>query len=195
VSPDEQASPDSEPTPEDEVVIEAEAIVADATVADDGAELVEEDLDQLGLVAKERDEMRELAQRLQADFENYRKRAARQAEDTAARQTAEIVTSLLPVLDAFDLAQAHLAESTDPSDEAAALSQARSLLLDTLTKQGLEAVSGAGEPFDPQVHDAVMHAPADDDREDAGPIVDEVLRAGWSWRGTVLRPAMVRVKG
>ncbi|MEI8050452.1 MAG: nucleotide exchange factor GrpE [Actinomycetes bacterium] len=195
MSPDEQGSPDSEPTPEDEVVIEAEAIVADATVADDGAELVEEDLDQLSLVAKERDEMRELAQRLQADFENYRKRAARQAEDTAARQTAEIVTSLLPVLDAFDLAQAHLAESTDPSDEAAALSQARSLLLDTLTKQGLEAVSGAGEPFDPQVHDAVMHAPADDDHEAAGPIVDEVLRAGWSWRGTVLRPAMVRVKG
>ncbi len=155
---------------------------------------VEEDLDELGLLAKERDEFREMAQRLQADFENYRKRMARQGEEVATRLAADLISSLLPVLDAFDLAQAHASDDGEQSVEGKALLQARSLLLDTLTKAGLEPVPGSGEPFDPQVHDAVAHA-EDEEGAGSGPVVDEVLRAGYSWRGTVLRPAMVRVKG
>jgi molecular chaperone GrpE len=98
------------------------------------------------------------------------------------------VVTLLPVLDAFDLAQAHFEDST--SDEAAALTQSRSLLLETLRKDGLERIDAVGVAFDPQVHDAVAHVQGDGEQ-----IIDEVLRAGYLWKGAVLRPAMVRVKG
>ena len=92
--------------------------------------------------------------------------------------------------DAFDLAQAHFSSDTD---EAQALTQARGLLLDTLAKEGLERIDEVGVAFDPQVHDAVAHV--NDGEGDEGQVVDEVLRAGYRWKGAVLRPAMVRVKG
>jgi len=177
-----------------DVVKDAEAILADSAQVDEAvADEVEVELDELTVLAKERDDMLELAQRTQADFENFRRRALERAEEAGRAGAAAVVSSLLPVLDALELAEAHLVSGADPSEEAKALQQARALLLDTLTKQGLEAVVGAGEAFDPQVHDAVMHVEADGDSD--GPVVDEVLRTGWTWKGAVLRPAMVRVKG
>jgi molecular chaperone GrpE len=80
------------------------------------------------------------------------------------------------------------------SEESAALSQARSLLLDTLAKEGLERIDVVGTAFDPQVHDAVAHI-ADDGEGEGEQVIDEVLRAGYRWKGAVLRPAMVRVMG
>ena len=69
---------------------------------------------------------------------------------------------------------------------------ARGLLLATLAKEGLERVDDVGAAFDPQVHDAVAHVEGDGDGDQ---VIDEVLRAGYRWKGSVLRPAMVRVKG
>jgi molecular chaperone GrpE len=143
---------------------------------------------------RERDEYLDALRRLQADFENYRKRVERQFEELAARGVTALVNRLLPVLDALDLAEEHLLaeEARDGvlAAETKALVQARALLLDTLEKEGLERAGTAGEPFDPTVHDAVAHAEGED-----GPVVDEVLRAGYRWRGQVLRPAMVKVRG
>ena len=144
--------------------------------------------DELSEVERERNEYLDTLQRLQAEFENYRKRVAKSSEDAAVRAAGSIVVTLLPVLDAFDLAQAHFEDST--SDEAAALTQSRSLLLETLRKDGLERIDAVGVAFDPQVHDAVAHEQGDGEQ-----IIDEVLRAGYLWKGAVLRPAMVRVKG
>ena len=141
---------------------------------------------------RQRDEYLDALQRLQADFENYRKRVARTAEDAAARAAGEIAGKLLPVLDALDLAQAHFADST--SDEATALTQSRALLLDTLEKAGLERVDATGVEFDPTIHDAVAHVPVEGEG-DGTHEVTEVLRAGYRWRGGVLRPAMVQVRG
>ena len=141
---------------------------------------------------RQRDEYLDALQRLQADFENYRKRVARTAEEAAARASGELAGKLLPVLDALDLARAHFAESA--SDEAAALTQSRALLLDTLEKAGLERVDAAGVEFDPTVHDAVAHVPVEGEG-DGSHEVTEVLRAGYRWRGSVLRPAMVQVRG
>jgi molecular chaperone GrpE len=152
--------------------------------------------DPLGEAERARDEYLAALQRLQADFENYRKRVARTADDVAGRIAADLVIKLLPVIDALDLAQSHFAtapESELDSLEAKALVQARSLLLDTLAREGLARIDEAGGTFDPQVHDAVAHV--------AGPpgvaeqVVDDVLRAGYTWKGAVLRPAMVRVRG
>jgi molecular chaperone GrpE len=139
-------------------------------------------------VERERDEYLDALQRLQADFENYRKRVARSSMDAADRAAGEVVAKMLPVLDAFDLAAAHFLNA--PSEEAEALAQARGLLLDALSKEGLARIDEVGVAFDPQVHDAVAHIEGDE-----GPVVDQVLRAGYLWKGSVLRPAMVRVQG
>ena len=164
----------------------------------------------------ERDEYLGALQRLQAEFANYRKRVQRQQEEQSARAAADLVVKLLPVVDALDLAEAHLRLGDGPaSAEATALIQARALLVDALAREGLERVDEADVPFDPVIHDAVAHVPADengaDDDRGAGPsgetppaektsgdhvtMVDGVLRAGYRWRDQVLRPAMVRVRG
>ena len=154
-------------------------------------EAANEPADPLSQLERERDDYLDSLQRLQADFENYRKRVARTAEESAVRAAGVLVVKLLPVLDVLDLAQAHFAG--EANEEAAALEQSRSLLLDTLEKEGLERIDGVGVLFDPQVHDAVAHVPSDDGETDQ--VVDDVLRAGYRWKGAVLRPAMVRVKG
>ena len=133
------------------------------------------------LTAK-RDQFKNIALRLQADFENYRKRVTSQAADEAHRATARLVEELLPVLDACEAAFAHGAEGVEPIWSA---------LIGTLQKQGLEAMDLQGKPFDPTEADAVLHEEGDSGEA----IVAEVMRTGYRWKGRVLRPAMVKVKG
>ena len=84
------------------------------------------------VLESERDEYLLALQRTQADFENYRKRIQRMQEEQSARAASALVTKLLPVLDTLDLAQAHQSESSAESDDAKALTAARSMLLDAL---------------------------------------------------------------
>jgi len=171
-------------------------VTDDVTTPNDDEVVVDvsdEPVDGRSDIERERDEFKDALQRLQADFENYRKRVARTTDEVVARSVADVVAKLLPVLDAFDLAQAHFATATTDeleSVEAKALVQARSLLLDTLTKEGLDRIDQIGVPFDPTVHDAVAHVDGDGEQ-----LVDDVMRAGYQWKGAVVRPAMVRVKG
>ena len=164
------------------------------TPNDEGVIGVSDELiDERSEVERERDEFKDALQRLQADFENYRKRVARTTDEVVARSVADVVAKLLPILDAFDLAQAHFAIATTDeleSVEAKALVQARSLLLDTLTKEGLDRIDQIGVPFNPTIHDAVAHVDGEGEQ-----VVDDVMRAGYQWKGAVVRPAMVRVKG
>ena len=133
-------------------------------------------------VMKERDEFKDIALRVQADFENYRKRAASQMGDELDRALGKLVEQLLPVLDACEAAVAHGVEGVE---------QVWSSLIGALQKQGLEALDLAGKPFDPALADAVMHEEGDGGE----PIVIETLRTGYQWKTRVLRPAMVKVKG
>ena len=108
---------------------------------------VEEILDERSESEQQRDEYKDALQRLQADFENYKKRVARTSEEVVTRAVADVVAKLLPVLDALDLAQAHFTNADTSeldSAEAKALIQARGLLLDTLKKEGLDRVDGLG---------------------------------------------------
>ena len=133
-------------------------------------------------VIKERDEFKDIALRVQADFENYRKRAAVQLSDEVDRSTGRIVEAMLPVLDACEAAVAHGVEGVE---------NIWSSLLGTLQKSGLEALDLQGQPFDPALAEAVLHEEGDGGEA----VVVEVLRTGYRWKGRVLRAAMVKVKG
>ena len=138
----------------------------------------------LDTVIKERDEYKDLALRLQADFENFRKRVAGQLADDVDRATGKLVESILPVLDACEAAAAHGVQGIE---------SVWSALLGALQKQGLEALDLVDKPFDPTTAEAVVHEPGD--VEQIGPVVVEVLRTGYRWKGRVVRAAMVKVKG
>ena len=153
------------------------------------------DADPLTTALAERDEYLDSLRRLQAEFENYKKRVAKQQSDQAARAAASLVDKLLPVLDALDLATDHVGDHV--SDEAKALVAASGLLQGVLAKEGLERIDPVGQEFDPNAHEAVGQVPAPEDAEptvSGEPLVAQVMRAGYRWHGTVVRPAMVMVQ-
>jgi molecular chaperone GrpE len=166
----------------DEPVFDREPVPGDGDKTSDEADAAEQVSSDITALAAERDQFKDIAVRLQADFENYRKRVTTQAGEEAHRATARLVEELLPVLDACEAAFAHGAEQVEPIWSA---------LIGALQKQGLEAMDIQGKPFDPTEADAVMHEEGDVDE----PIVAEVMRTGYRWKGRVLRPAMVKVKG
>ncbi len=153
----------------------------DAAAPADPATGIENDLVAL---SAERDQFKDIALRLQADFENYRKRIVSQQADDVDRATGRLVDGLLPVLDACEAAFAHGTVGVEPIWSA---------LLGTLQKHGLEVMDLDGKPFNPADADAVVHEAADE--ADAEPVVADVLRTGYRWKGRVLRAAMVKVKG
>jgi len=131
----------------------------------------------------ERDANLDARARLQAEFENYRKRSAKQELEQTARAHEMLVNKLLPTLDAFDAALAHGLEGLEPLQQA---------LVGTLEREGLGKLVPTGQPFDPTEHEAVLHEEGGAD-EEHGVVVD-VLRAGYAWKGRVIRPAMVKVR-
>ena len=140
------------------------------------------DIDKL---VEERNQYLELAQRVQADFENYRKRVSAQTADDVDRATGRIAEALLPVLDACEAAFVAHPVEVEPLFN---------LLLGELKKQGLEAMNLHGQPFDPALAEAVLQEPADGDGDGTTVVVD-VMRSGYTWKGRVLRAALVKVKG
>jgi molecular chaperone GrpE len=181
----------------DDDVVEGEVLNAE-----DVGEFVGQgvDDDPVAVALNQRDEYLDSLRRLQADFENYKKRVAKQQADQVARAAVSLVDKILPVLDTLDLAIEHLAdaESADGRSLVAASSQLR----DVLVKEGLERLDPIGEVFDPNSHEAVGHLPAEEPADgetvvdsSGEPVVGQVMRAGYRWRGAVVRPAMVMVRG
>ncbi len=160
---------------------------------DGAADAVE--ADPLEVALSQRDEYLDSLRRLQAEFENYKKRVLKQQTEQVARAAAGLVDKLLPVLDALDLATDHVGDAD--SAEAKALVAASGLLQGVLAKEGLERIDPSGEEFDPNAHEAVGQVPAPADAEPTAtgePRVAQVMRAGYRWHGTVVRPAMVMVE-
>ncbi len=153
----------------------------------DEAREVEGDLDELVATAAQRDEYLALAQRTQADFENYRKRVARESAAAAERGVAKLAKELLPALDNLDRALEAAAEQ-DPLLEGVRL--VRSELGAALARVGIESFDPAGEPFDPTHHEAMAQQPVEG--ADSGTVV-EVYQPGYRLNGTVIRPARVVV--
>ena len=141
---------------------------------------------------EERDRYLDLAQRTQADFENYRKRAAKDAANAGERAKAGLVRELLPVLDNLERALATAVhDDGDASPVVEGVRLVRADLVGVLERSGVQAFDPAGEPFDPTVHEALSTRPADDGT-DPGTVVD-VVEKGYRLNDTVLRPARVIV--
>jgi molecular chaperone GrpE len=176
---------------------------------------VEGDLDELVTVAAERDEYLALAQRTQADFENYRKRVARESALALERGAVKLAKELLPALDnldrALDAADQEAAQRAagqrpaggrpSPSDRGPGGPAGDSLLLqgvrlvrseltDALARVGIESFAPVGEIFDPSLHEAMVHQPVPGA---ASGTVAEVYQPGYRLGEHVIRPARVVV--
>ncbi|HEX2274584.1 MAG TPA: nucleotide exchange factor GrpE [Acidimicrobiales bacterium] len=166
----------------DEALAEARAeeALVDVEVDEEVEEAEQALLDDLAKLAAERDDYLDQLRRLTADFDNYRKRIVKQQTEHLERAAEDLVEKLLDVLDVFDAALAH----------GEGFEQVHAALVALLEKEGLERIDPAGKPFDPNEADAVAHEDADE-----GPVVSDVLRPGYRWKGRLLRPAMVKVRG
>jgi molecular chaperone GrpE len=179
---------------DEEEVVDAEVVDdpsgGDQPDGDGAAEVVERDLDDLGETKRERDEYLELAQRTRADFENYRKRVAKESSDALVRGKAELARELLPVID--NLERALQAGEKSSANEALARGVAlvHEELRGRLRNAGVEDFDPTGERFDPELHEALSTQPAEG--TESG-LVLETVEKGYRLNGQVLRPARVVV--
>jgi molecular chaperone GrpE len=146
--------------------------------------------DELESVRREATAHLDTAQRLQADFDNYRKRVARDAEDAAKRAGQRVIAEMLPVLDNLERALAHVESGGDGVHLTEGVRMVLQQVLDVFGKEGVERIDPLGQPFDPNEHQAVGQAERDDVPE--GTVVD-MYQAGYRMHGRVLRPAAVVV--
>ena len=181
----------------DEEVVEAEDSPENSESG--AADQVERDLDELNErrpqtpppdLKRERDEYLELAQRTKADFENYRKRVARETSEALARGKADLARQLLPAVDNLERA---LEAGVDPSSHDAlvkGVAMVRDELHNRLEGAGVEAFDPTGEKFDPQLHEAL--STRSDEGSESG-VVLETVEKGYRLNGQVLRAAKVVV--
>ena len=173
---------DVEETPAEEV--EAETPAEEETVEKEP----EEEADPIAVLEEERDGLRDQLLRLRAEFQNYRKRTARDNERIRARATESLMADLLPVMDHLELALSHA------DDDSGALAEGINMVLrqfvDTLGKHGLEPIASEGETFDPELHEALMQQPSEEVEE--GKVLTE-FQKGYHLGDAVLRHAKVIV--
>ena len=127
--------------------------------------------------------------RLQAEFENYRKRMVKEQTGMIERASASIVERLLPILDNFELALMAADRTKDYESMVRGVEMVYGELLEVLKREGLERIESLHKPFDPELHEAVMHAEGEGDEI----VVLDEMRPGYKLGGRVIRPAMVKV--
>ncbi len=186
-------------SPEEEEVVVGEVVEGDAGAlepADVGIELPADPeearqvlLDEVVAARREAASNLDDLRRVAAEFDNYRKRIARDRHDIVDRASQRVVESILPVLDSFDSAFTHDPQTPTEEKLVAGMRSTYHQLVDVLRKEGLEPIDALGEPFDPEVHEAVASAA----EGDGSLVVSDELRKGYRLRGRVIRPALVAV--
>ena len=139
-------------------------------------------------LAKELQESQDRYLRLMAEYDNFRKRSAKEKEGIYADATAAAYSGLLPVLDNFE--RAFESPDASPDDFRKGVEMTQKQLLEVFEKAGVEIFGKPGDPFDPNLHNAVMHV--DDDQYGDNEIV-EVFQKGYKLGDRILRHAMVKV--
>lgn len=172
----------------------AEASESDAAEADAAAEAEAPDEDAAALKAQVEslkaalEEKDNRVKRLQADFENFRRRTSKEREELANVVTQDLLKSMLPILDNFDRAMA--AEQKDNESFQKGVEMIYTQLNETLKNAGLELIDTAGQKFDPNFHQAVMRVENPDLEDDT---IAQELQKGYIVKGRVIRPSMVQV--
>ena len=172
----------------------AEASESDAAEADAAAEAEAPDEDAAALKAQVEslkealEEKDNRVKRLQADFENFRRRTSKEREELANVVTQDLLKSMLPILDNFDRAMA--AEQKDNESFQKGVEMIYTQLHETLKNAGLELIDTAGQKFDPNFHQAVMRVENPDLEDDT---IAQELQKGYIVKGRVIRPSMVQV--
>jgi molecular chaperone GrpE len=144
--------------------------------------------DELQKVRAERDSLFDRLARLQAEFENYRKRAAKENIDFREHALADAAKSLLPVIDNFSLALKNAVLNPDEFRKGVELIHKQ--LQDALQRMNVQRIAAQGQPFDPRLHEAIEMVESDDVPDHH---VLEELQPGYKIKDRLLRPAMVRV--
>jgi len=141
-------------------------------------------------VSQERDALLDRLARLQAEFENYRKRNAREQAEFRDYAVADALKNFIPVLDNFDLAlRSQKSEAADPALRSG-IELIRKQMEDALAKLGVQVVPAQGSTFDPRMHEAIEMVESNDHADHE--VIDELQR-GYKLKDRLLRPAMVRV--
>ncbi len=179
--------PGEDPTPEAAPSTDA---MDDGAEGPDTEQTEEAASDPLAAAVAERDDYLDQLMRARADYDNLNKRRHREVAEARDRGAAHLAGELLEVLDNFGFAL-KAAETSEDQQLAKGVQLVHSQLLDVLRRSGLQEVPGVGETFDPAHHEALMSETDDTDREH--PEVGEVLRTGYLFKSTLLRPASVKV--
>jgi molecular chaperone GrpE len=175
------------------VVATDDAVVPEADVAA-GEPSREEGSEKGGLTLEEARakaaEYLDHLRRLQAEFDNYRKRVLKEQTRSLEAASEPLVQRLLEVVDDFDLALMAAEKRPDFDKFLHGVELVYAKLLESLRSQGLERIEAQGKPFDPEQHEALMQV----GEGEGEPVVDDVLRQGYTLKGRVIRPAGVRVR-
>mgnify|MGYP001046721459 CR=1 FL=1 len=172
---------------------QAETVIPETAAQD--ASAPQEDAAESSLLDELRSQLDEQQQRLlrlQADYDNFRRRTRQEKEDFAKYASSEVVEKLLPVLDNFDRALAAGRSGNDYEALIKGVDMIYRQFKQVLEQVGLSEMNAVGQPFNPEYHNAVMKV---EDEEHEEGIVLEELQKGYMFKDKVLRPAMVKVSG
>ena len=136
------------------------------------------------------DRFRDLALRSQADFENYKKRCAREKEEAIKYANSSLLERLIAIVDNFELGLSAAREASEKSPIYSGMSMVLKQLTDFLAENGLQPIDAEGKKFDPNLHEAIAHEPSDDVPEET---VIRQTRRGYRFKDRLLRPSAVVV--
>jgi molecular chaperone GrpE len=159
---------------------DAAAPSAETTSAEDDCDGLQADLDRF----------RDLALRSQADFENYKKRSAREKEEAIKYANSSLLEKLIAIVDNFELGLEAARAEGEKSPVFSGMSMVLKQLMDFLTDSGLQPIDATGQKFDPNLHEAIAHEPSDKFPEG---IVVRQTRRGYKMKDRLLRPSSVVV--
>lgn len=171
-----QAMIDDEPVGEPEEVTDAEAVEEDETP------------DPIAALEAESEDLKDQLLRARAEFDNYRKRTAREVERIRKTAAESVIHELLPVLDNLELALDHADSAGGPLTDGVRMVLKQ--MVEILERNGLELIESLGKPFDPTVHEAVSQIVSDEVPKDS---VAEEFQRGYKLGGQILRPSKVVV--
>ncbi|WP_088008034.1 nucleotide exchange factor GrpE [Indiicoccus explosivorum] len=197
---EEEAAAENQPAPEQETAESAEETQTEPAAAEEtagggtaGADEALSDEAQPDETEKLREELENEQNkylRLLADYENFKRRSAKDRAEAEKFRSRALLTDLLPVLDNFERALAVDVKNDETESLLKGVRMVHNSLLEAVKREGLEEVKAVGEPFDPNVHQAVMQEK--DESKEPGTVLQE-LQKGYTLKGRVLRPAMVKV--